>query len=283
MIVSICGVRGSTPAPGPEFTRVGGHTSCLAIGHDGGPPVLVLDAGTGIRRLSGLLGGAAFRGAILLGHLHWDHTQGLPFCTAADHPDAEVDLYMPDQGDPIEVLSRVMSPPHFPVVPVQLRGRWTFHGLERGIHELEGFEVLALDIPHKGGRTFGFRVTEPTTNATLAYLSDHWPTSLGPGPDGLGERHDAALRLCRDADVVFHDSQYTAAELPARAHYGHAAIEYAVALCEAAGAKSLRLFHHDPNRTDDEVDAVVAALKDSSPVAVESAIETDVLTLRPGK
>ena len=80
--VHVLGVRGSTPAPGREFARVGGNTSCVALAHDGEPPSLVLDAGTGLRGLGALLGGAPFRGAILLGHLHWDHTQGLPFFAA---------------------------------------------------------------------------------------------------------------------------------------------------------------------------------------------------------
>src|SRR5579864_5631499 len=97
--VTICGARGSTPAPGPAFNRFGGHTSCVAISHAGEPPSLVLDAGTGLRRVTDLLGAAAFTGSIVLGHLHWDHTQGLPFFSAADRPDSRVDLYIPAQGD----------------------------------------------------------------------------------------------------------------------------------------------------------------------------------------
>ena len=110
----LCGVRGSTPAVGPEFSGVGGHTSCVAIGDDEGPPRLIIDAGTGVREIAGLLDGAAFRGTILLSHLHWDHTQGLPFFAAGDRPDAVVTLYLPAQGTPaLELLWRVLSPPHF--------------------------------------------------------------------------------------------------------------------------------------------------------------------------
>ena len=80
MRVHLCGVRGSTPAPGSEFVRYGGHTSCLALCRDGEPaPSLILDAGTGIRTVTALLVGRAFTGTILLTHLHWDHVQGLPF------------------------------------------------------------------------------------------------------------------------------------------------------------------------------------------------------------
>src|ERR1700682_5355714 len=207
MRVTICGARGSTPAPGPDHVRYGGHTSCVALAHDGERPSLILDAGTGIRRVTELLGDHPFLGGVVLGHLHWDHTQGLPFFAAADRPDSRTDLYMPAQGDAEKVLGGVMSPPHFPITPAELRGTWRFFGLEPDVPgEIEGFSVLAHEIPHKGGRTFGFRVSDGT--AQVAYLSDHCPTLLGPGPEGLGELHEAALSLASNCDLLIHDAQY---------------------------------------------------------------------------
>jgi phosphoribosyl 1,2-cyclic phosphodiesterase len=95
----LCGVRGSTPAPGAEFLRHGGNTSCVAVARDGAAaPTLVLDAGTGLRRLTGLLAGRPFCGTILLTHLHWDHVQGLPFFTAGDRGDARVSPLLPEQA-----------------------------------------------------------------------------------------------------------------------------------------------------------------------------------------
>jgi len=273
--VWLCGVRGSTPAPGPEFVRYGGNTSCVAVAHDGERPSLVLDAGTGIRALSRVLDGP-FVGSILLGHLHWDHTQGLPFAPAFDHEGASVTLFQPAQGDPVTVLGRAMSPPHFPIEPGQLRGTWSFVAMEAGEHAIDGFSVLALDIPHKGGRTFGFRVTD-RSGRSLAYLSDHWPISLGGGPDGLGEYHPAVLALCEGVDLILHDAQYTADELPARAEWGHSAIEYAVGLADRCGS-SLLLYHHDPNRTDDALDALVAPFAGHSP-SIGAAVEGTVLDL----
>lgn len=257
MRLYICGVRGSTPAPGSDFVRYGGNTSCVALAHADGAPTLVLDAGTGLQRLTQVLDGQPFRGAILLGHLHWDHTHGVPFFRAGDHPDARVDLYMPAQGDPVAVLARVLSPPHFPIGPTDLRGDWRFHALEPGDHAIEGFTVTAREIPHKGGRTYGYRISDG--RATIAYLSDHSPIALGPGRDGLGEYHDNALELAHDADVLLHDAQYTAAEMKERAEFGHSAIDYAIGLAERAGVRRLLLFHHDPPRTDDAIDELVRA------------------------
>jgi phosphoribosyl 1,2-cyclic phosphodiesterase len=272
----VCGVRGSTPAPGAEFDRYGGHTSCLAVAHDGESPTLLLDSGTGIRRASALFDGGAFEGSIVLGHLHWDHTQGLPFFRAGDNPNSRVDVYLPAQGDSEAVLERFMSPPHFPITPLELRGNWSFKALEPGESEIEGFSVVALEIPHKGGRTFGFRISDG--RATFAYLSDHCPTELGPGPAGLGEYHEAALELVRGCDVMFHDAQYTDEELPAMKHFGHAAVGYAVGLAEAAGVGRLFLYHHDPARTDDHIDAILRSCT-SEKVAIEAAAQGMVIDL----
>ncbi len=255
--MTFCGVRGSTPAPGHRFARYGGNTSCVAIAHaHADTPTLVLDAGTGLTRLSYDLEGRAFRGSILLGHLHWDHTHGIPFFPAGDQEDASVTLYQPAQGDPLEVLSRVIAPPHFPVTPLELRGTWDFQALEAGEHEVEGFSVLALDIPHSGGRTFGYRVTDGVS--TVCYMSDHGPIALGEGPNGDGEFHENALALADGVDLLIHDAQYTAKEFPSRKHFGHSTIDYAIELGKKADAAKVVLYHHDPSRTDDQIDAIVA-------------------------
>jgi phosphoribosyl 1,2-cyclic phosphodiesterase len=262
MKVLFCGVRGSTPAPGANFIRYGGNTSCVALAHDGAAaPSLVLDAGTGLSTLSRALGNQPFHGSILLGHLHWDHTHGLPFFSFGLQPGTTADVHVPSQhADGAEaLLGRILSPPHFPVTPSQLAGEWRFLDIDEGQKEIEGFTVLARDIPHPGGRTFGYRVTDG--RGTIAYMSDHWPISLGPGPDGLGEYHDNALELADGVDLLIHDSQYTAAEFPERWGLGHSAIEYAAGLARRAGVKRLMLFHHDPARTDDELDEIVADMQ----------------------
>jgi phosphoribosyl 1,2-cyclic phosphodiesterase len=136
--------------------------------------------------------------------------------------------------------------------------------------------VHALEIPHKGGRTFGYRVSDGS--ATLAYLPDHSPISLGPGPDGTGVYHDAALTLTDGADLLVHDSQHTAAELPRLGFLGHSAVEYAVALAQRASARQLALFHHDPWRTDTEIDAFVTQYA-TAPVRVFAAYDRLVVDL----
>lgn len=266
-------MRGSTPAPGSDFLRYGGHTSCVAIAHDDHEvPTLILDAGTGIRSVTTLLSGRPFKGTILLSHLHWDHVQGLPFFSAGDHERARVKLMLPTQenGSTAEtVLERAMSPPHFPMTPSQLRGTWTFSDATPGRWECEGFEVLAREIPHKGGRTFGYRVSDG--HSTFTYMPDHCPTSLGAGPDGCGEYHEAALDLASDADVLVHDAQLlTPEELANEGRFGHAFCDYAVELGRRTGTRKVVLFHHRPDRTDEALDEL-ARRYESTPEVTPAA------------
>jgi phosphoribosyl 1,2-cyclic phosphodiesterase len=239
----------------------------VAIAHDGGTaPVLVLDAGTGLRRLSVLLAGEAFRGTMLLTHLHWDHLQGLPFFPAGDRPDAQVRMLIPlddEDASPVDVLSRGMSPPHFPITPLELRGSWQFDAIKPGRYELEGFEVTVAEVPHKGGRTFGYRVDDG--RSSIVYVPDH-------GPPSSDELDSAVVDLARGADVLLHDAQHTAEEWPARRHFGHSSAEYAVAIGTAAGVGEVVLFHHDPNRTDAELDRLLERFPDAT-VRVTLAIE----------
>jgi ribonuclease BN (tRNA processing enzyme) len=267
--VHLLGVRGSTPAPGEEFVRYGGHTSSVALAHDAGPPTLLLDAGTGIRRCTDLLDGAAFDGTILLTHLHWDHVHGLPFFAGADRDDARVDVYLPDQLDgstAYDVLARGMSPPHFPISPDELRGRWTFDTLNPGVREFEEFTVMTREVPHKGGRTFGFRVSD--ARGTLAYVPDHCPSALGHGDDGWGEYHEAAVELAAGADLLIHDAQLVHEEHAAEAYFGHSAAEYAVALARRCDVAQVVLFHHKPSRVDDALDELIHRFGDDPRVRV---------------
>jgi phosphoribosyl 1,2-cyclic phosphodiesterase len=280
MRVHLCGVRGSTPSPGRDFVEVGGHTSCVAVAHDGEAPRLALDAGTGLRTLSRVLDGQPFVGTLVLTHLHWDHLIGIPFFLAGDRPDATVRVLVPEQGlDPRDTIARAMSPPLFPISPEQLRGRWTFETYDEDEFEVEGFTVTAREIPHSAGRTMGIRVSDGT--GTLAYVPDHSPQTAGPGEHGVGELHDAAATLASGADVLLHDAQYTRVELPTKFTWGHAAADYTAHLAAASGVGRALLFHHDPWRTDGEVEAIRADVADRTGVDVEIARQGMVVDIGP--
>ena len=282
LTVRFWGVRGSTPVSGPDFVRYGGSTSCVTISAGGGDgddgaggalPRLVLDAGTGLLNLARRFGPESFKGTILLTHMHWDHMQGLPFFWAADREAAEVDLRLPiADGDQQaeQILTGVMQPPFFPIGPRGLRGTWTFGPVERGPIEVQGLSVSAHEVPHKGGRTVGYRLTDGTS--TVSYVPDHRPTAFGPGDDGFGEYHPAALELARGVDVLVHGGPYRAEESQIADDFGHTTIPYAIGLAVRAGAKRLVITHHSPVRTDEQLDELGRLAADAD-VPVEFAFE----------
>jgi ribonuclease BN (tRNA processing enzyme) len=266
MRVVLHGVRGSTAAPGRDFLRVGGNTSCVAItpaGHDA--PSLLLDAGTGLSSVTRSLDGEAFRGDLLLTHLHWDHVHGLPFFAAGDRDDARVRLLLPAQGDAspdrpgsaAELLRRAMSPPHFPIGPEGLRGDWTFEAIGTGSFYAGGCRITAAEVPHKGGRTFGFRVE--ADGMSLAYLPDHHPTITA----------DPGRELARGVDVLCHGAMFADSERAVAHAYGHATLGETQRLARESGVGKLVLIHHAPSRTDDQVDELAASqLLDGDPPTV---------------
>lgn len=252
MRLTLLGVRGSTPAPGAEFVRYGGHTSCVAVAPDpAGPPTLVIDAGTGIRGLGRLLSGRPFRGDIVLTHLHWDHVQGLPFCPVIDHPEAVVRLHVPvadADEDPVATLRRGMSPPTFPIGPEGLLGSWEIVPLLPGPAKVDAdVGVAVARIRHKGGPTYGVRVTGPSVRS-FAYLPDH--RVAGPDVDG----HD----LVAGCDLLLHDGQFTATEAGLAAAYGHTTVWDALTYADRCAVRELLVVHHHPDRTDDALDALLA-------------------------
>jgi phosphoribosyl 1,2-cyclic phosphodiesterase len=246
--LTFLGVRGSTCAPGADFVRYGGHTSCIAVTcRSGDRPTLLLDAGTGLRGASAMLHGDAFVGTILVSHLHWDHVQGLPFFGAGDRPESRVRLVVPAQDGRSgrDLLAQMMSPPAFPITPEGLIGDWTFDCLEPGTTTMEGLGITAVEVEHKGGRTYGYVVEEE--GRRVAYVPDHAPAVAVS---------DAFLEAIDGVDVLVHDAQFLEWERPRARDYGHATVDDAVHLGERVGAGKVVLFHHGPHRTDDALDAM---------------------------
>jgi ribonuclease BN (tRNA processing enzyme) len=249
--VRLWGARGSVAAPGPDMVRYGGNTSCVEVrGADG--TVLVLDAGTGIRRLGGSLGGDLRRVDVLLTHLHMDHIQGLGFFRPLDERGRDVHIWGPPSTtlDLRARLTRYLSPPLFPIRLRELPCCLTVHDVPIEGFQIGGFRILAALVCHPGP-TVGYRISED--GVSVAYLPDHEPAL---GARRFPEHLDwtSGFDLIRGADLLIHDAQYTDGEYRERVGWGHSTISQAIRLAGAAGVRRLVTFHHDPGHDDAMLD-----------------------------
>ena len=75
--------------------------------------------------------------------------------------------------------------------------------------------------------------------------------------------------------MLVHDAQLFPEELASEARFGHAVADYAVELGRRAGTRSVVLFHHRHDRTDEALDALAERFRGASPeviVAKEGAV-----------
>lgn len=281
--VRFWGVRGSIPSPGPETVRYGGNTSCVTV-ETLNSDLFILDAGSGIRALGQTLVRqqrlpvAAY---LLLTHTHWDHIQGFPFFVPAFIPGNRLSIFGGAGTDDslAEALAGQMLHRYFPISIDRLPAELRFRHVDPGCHEI-GRAVVTVGELHHTGPTVGYRLE--LDGSVVAYLTDAEPRGglqdLTPDP--------VAVRLAEDADVLIHDAQYTDAEYPAKVGWGHSPLGYVVDLALAARAKHLYLFHHDPARTDDQLDALADEARDrahgaGASLRVDAAAEGVDLLLGP--
>jgi phosphoribosyl 1,2-cyclic phosphodiesterase len=249
MTVDFWGVRGTIPSPGPQTVRYGGNTPCVTITFDANT-ILVLDAGTGIRRLGQMLATTTHEIYLAITHRHWDHIEGFPFFGPIYEPHRAIHLLpVPSLTDNWSVL-RLMDGVHSAVDRDVLQARFS-HGEEGLWSRLEaiGIRVRMLQTNHPGGGT-AFRVE--ADGHSVVYMTDN---ELDP-PVTPTTTHAEFVDFCRDADVLIHDATYLDQEMVTRRGWGHSSILQACTLAVDASVQRLVLFHHDPERTDDELDQI---------------------------
>ena len=260
MRIRFWGTRGSIAKAGPSTVRYGGNTSCVELSSASGTTV-VLDCGTGAHGLghSLLQRGRAQRGHVLISHTHWDHIQGLPFFAPFFKQGNRWDIYGPQGlGASLQdVLAGQMEFTYFPITPDQFGAQVDYHDLREGTFALGDIQVTARYLNHPA-LTLGYRFE--VDGRTVVYCTDHEPhdhrLACGGAPTA-GSEDEAHGQFLSEADLVIHDAQYTADEYPEHRGWGHSTVEYVSDLACRAGARRLALFHHDPMRTDDAVDALI--------------------------
>ncbi len=243
------GVRGSVAVPGHDTARYGGNTACVSVEVDG--RVLFLDAGTGIRVAGETLGVPRREMFVALSHLHADHVMGFPYFSPLFDP--EMTVHLPDyrnggqHGSLLDLLDGV----HVPFGPDSLRAKIVRPSATAASHLIaHGWDITEIPLNHPGG-AIGWRLRH--ADRTFVHITDNELFATDPATP-----YEAFVSFCRGVDVLSHDAQWTDADLEGRGGWGHSSVAQACRLAIDAEARTLVLFHHDPGRTDDAVDALLA-------------------------
>ncbi|HEY4235804.1 MAG TPA: MBL fold metallo-hydrolase [Gaiellaceae bacterium] len=253
MIIRVWGARGSLSAPGPATVGYGGNTSCVEVELADGT-ILVLDAGSGIRELGQRLlereRGTVY---ICLTHLHLDHVEGLGFFAPLWRSGWKLRFWGPPSATTTlrERVSRYLSPPLFPIGLSEAPAEAVFEDAPREPWRVGSAIIEGQTVEHRGP-TLGYRIEEE--GRVLAYLPDHEPyltAALDDKPAWI-----SGWALAAGADLLLHDSQYTEEEYMQRLGWGHSSVAHAAAFSRVAGARRLAMFHHDPMRSDRELEAL---------------------------
>ncbi len=277
MKIKFWGVRGSIPSPGPLTIKYGGNTPCLELRFNEIDRLIIIDAGSGIRELGNYmmsrdLARGPIKADIYLTHTHWDHIMGFPFFTPIYIPTTKLCVYGPvtHEKETLEnIVGGQMTYRYFPVRNAELAARIDYINLQEGRFDLgDGITLTTKYLNHPImclGYRFEYRDkvfctaydTEPFRNL---FLNDpgtpcHDEAMAREGKLIAEEQNELLEQFIAGADLVIYDAQYTQAEYDqGKLNWGHSAIEYACATARRTGVKNMALFHHDPMRTDQQLD-----------------------------
>ncbi|MEN8189445.1 MAG: MBL fold metallo-hydrolase [Thermodesulfobacteriota bacterium] len=277
MKIRFWGVRGSIPCPGPLTQKYGGNTACLEMRLEGLDRIVVIDAGSGIRELGNHIMAndlplGPLNIELFFSHTHWDHIMGFPFFTPIYIPGTKIKIYGPVtyEDEPLkDVIGGQMMYRYFPVNVGELSSDIEYHRLKENpeIDLGEGLKLTTKLLNHPIS-ALGYRFEyngkvfctcydiEPFRNLFIDD-PDHpeYDEAMAlEGEEVAREMNAAVEQFFQGADLLVHDTQYTEEEFQTRVNWGHSTFEWAIEAANRAGVKKLALFHHDPDRTDEQID-----------------------------
>ena len=287
--VRFWGVRGSVPCPGPKTVKYGGNTSCLELRFGEEERLVVIDAGTGIRELAGhIMKSDLPRGPIktelFLTHTHWDHIMGFPFFIPLFIPNTELKVFGPVsfEDDPLsKIFGDMLRYRYWPVRLEELAAQIEYSDLKEGTMDLGGGLWVTTKYLNHPVLVLGYRFEYRGKVFCTAYDTEPFRNLFDVGPDdpsydeeavregalAAEEENEKVVAFFKGADILIHDSQYTHKEYvnpkSPKLGWGHSSFEHAVNVAHKAGVKKLLLFHHDPDRSDAELDLLESRIRKS--------------------
>jgi len=265
------GVRGSIPTPGPLTNKYGGNTTCIEIRTDNND-LIILDAGTGIYQLTQeLLAQMPINAHVLITHTHWDHIQGLPFCTPIYIPDNKITIYggqdLKTGGGIERALKIQMQHSFFPIEEHELKADVRYKTVKAGQQFTIAEAIITPVLLNHPVINFGYRID--CDGGSLFFTGDYEQQPNIYTPEDreylefqqmVDERVDELVDIIRGVDVLIIDSSFTEQEYEHKKNWGHGTYNSAIELAKKAQVKQLYFTHHEPTRTDTELDAIYAKL-----------------------
>lgn len=253
MFIRCWGSRGSIPVSGKEYFKYGGDTTCIEVRTRSGD-IIVVDAGTGIRRLgNALLEEGCHKVHFLLTHAHWDHLMGFAFFKLLFVDHAEIHMHRGPFHLQFmrKIISKILAPPNFPLRYADIKAKMIYNNGGAEQFEIGSVTVIPIPISHPNAGK-GYKFIED--GKSFVFLTDNELGFIHPGGLAL----PGYLEFCRGVDLLIHDAEFTPAEYGKSIQWGHSTYVDALKLAFEADAQQLGLFHHNQERSDDAVDAILA-------------------------
>ena len=252
MIIKIWGSRGSVPVSGKDYLKYGGDTTCVEIRTRSGD-IIIVDAGTGIRRLGNLLAEEKYLDLnFIFTHAHWDHIMGFPFFRPLYIKKSAIRLHHSRFRRKFveNIISTVMAPPNFPVKHADINARISYSEAHTVEYKIGSVKVVPVALSHPNGGS-GYKFIED--GKAFVFLTDNELGYIHPG----GLTFEDYLVFCSGAELLIHDAEFTPEEYRTYLDWGHSDYTAALELAQKAAVKKLGLFHLNQARTDKDMDQIV--------------------------
>lgn len=274
MIIRCWGVRGSIPVSGEEYLKYGGDTTCMEV-RTKDDEIIIIDAGSGIRRLgNSLLAEGRHQYSMIFTHAHWDHLMGFPFFKPIYLKKTHITMY----GCPFaqasikHMISRIMSPPNFPVTFEEITAKIAYHEACEDFFSLHSLTVVPIALSHPN-RGLGYKFIED--GRSFVFLTDNELMFKHPG----GLNYQDYLDFSADADLLVHDAEYNEEEYRKTRTWGHSTYKDALRLAIDARVKKFGLFHHNQDRSDQAIEKII---EDCREIIKERNVSLECFAVYPG-